>query len=231
MRLLNALSTQSARSEQQKLQEIEDIEVIRLKTLDRQKDELKRHIEALKTAIALTDKLVKMEEGGGRASDRLLEALDKRTTELESTEISDTPERHSHISFETVSDDDLIAKANELVGTVIPCEASAQHSFVEGNKNKATQEGQSAIFTLVAKDNKGKPLVQGGDLVRATVSSTSAKAGDLPPVEVKDNGNGRYDIQLLNAVRRRVRHQNIRQWHIPRQHSVRHVSQSSRLPL
>ena len=124
--------------------------------MDRQRDELKRHTEALKTAIALTDKLVKMEEGGGRAADRLLEALDKRTTELERAKISDTPDRHSHISFETVSDDDLIAKANELVGTVIPCEASAQHSFVEGNKNKTTQEGQSAIFTLVAKDDKGK---------------------------------------------------------------------------
>ena len=181
-------------SEQQKLQEIEDIEVVRLKTLDRQKDELKRHTEALKMAIALTDKLVEMEEGGGRAADRLLEALDKRTTELDSTEISHTPERHSHISFETVSDHDLITKASELVGTVIPCEASAQHSFVGGNKNKTTQEGQAAIFTLVAKDNKGKPLAQGGDLVRATVSSTPAKAGDLPPVEVKDNGNGRYDI-------------------------------------
>ena len=181
-------------SEQQKLQEIEDIEVVRLKTLDRQRDELKRHTEALKTAIALTDKLVEMEEGGGRAADRLLEALDKRTTELERAKISDTPKRHSHISFETVSDDDLITKANELVGTVIPCEASAQHSFVEGNKNKTTQEGQSTIFTLVANDDKGKPLAQGGDLVRATVSSKPAKAGGLPPVEVKDNGNGRYDI-------------------------------------
>ena len=183
-------------SEQQKLQEIEDIEVVRLKTLDRQEEELKRHTEALQMAIALTDKLVEMEEGGGRATDRLLEALDKRTTELERAKISHTPERHSHISFETVSDDDLIAKANELVGTVIPCEASAQHSFVEGNKNKTTQEGQSTIFTLVAKDDKGKPLAQGGDLVRATVSSTPAKAGDIPdpPVEVKDNGNGRYDI-------------------------------------
>ena len=181
-------------SEQQKLQEIEDIEVARLKTLDRQKDELKRHTEALKTAIALTDKLVEMEEGGGRAPDRLLETLDKRTTELETAKISDTPERHSYISFETVSNDDLITKANELVGTVIPCEASAQHSFVEGNKNKTTQEAQSTIFTLVAKDNKGKPLAQGGDLVRATVSSKPAKAGDLPPMEVKDNGNGRYDI-------------------------------------
>ena len=181
-------------SEQQKLQEIEDIEVARLKTLDRQKDELKRHTEALKTAIALTDKLAQGQEGGGKAAGRLLEALDKRTTELEREKISDIPDRHSHISFETVSDDDLIAKANELVGTVIPCEASAQHSFVEGNKNKTTQEGQSAIFTLVAKDDKGKPLAQGGDLVRATVSSKPAKAGDLQAVEVKDSGNGRYDI-------------------------------------
>ena len=180
-------------SEQQKLQEIDDIEMVRVKVLDRQKDELKRHIEALKTAIALTDKLVEMEEGGGRAADRLLEALDKRTTELERANISNTPERHSHISIETVSDDDLIAMANELVGTVIPGEASAQHSFVEGNKNKTTQKGQSAILTLVAKDDQGKPLAQGGDLVRATVSRKPTEAG-LPPVEVKDNGNGRYDI-------------------------------------
>ena len=113
---------------------------------------------------------------------------------MEREKISDIPDRHSHISFETVSDDDLIAKANELVGTVIPCEASAHHSFVEGNKNKTTQEGQSAIFTLVAKDDKGKPLAQGGDLVRAMVSSKPAKAGDLQAVEVKDSGNGRYDI-------------------------------------
>ena len=181
-------------SEQQKLQEIDDIEVVRLKVLDRQKDELKRHTEALKTAIALTDKLAQGQEGGGKAAGRLLEALDKRTTELERAKISDSPERHSHISFETVSDDDLIAKANELVGTVIPCEASAQHSFVEGDHNQTAQEGQSATFTVVAKDDKGNPLAQGGDLVRATVSRKPAKAGNLPPVEVKDNGNGRYDI-------------------------------------
>ena len=30
--------------------------------------------------------------------------------------------------------------------------------------------------------------------MRATVSSKPAKAGDLPPVEVKDNGKGRFDI-------------------------------------
>ena len=168
--------------------------MVRLKTLDRQKDELKRHTEALKTAIALTDKLAQGQEGGGKAAGRLLEALDKRTTELERAKISDTPERHSHISFETVSDDDLIAKANELVGKVIPCEASAQHSFVEGDHNQTAQEGQSATFTVVARDDKGNPLAQGGDLVQATVSRKPANAGDLPPVEVKDNGNGRYDI-------------------------------------
>ena len=78
-------------SEQQKLQEIDDIEVVRLKTLDRQKDELKRHTEALKTAIALTDKLAQGQEGGGKAAGRLLEALDKRATELERAKISDSP--------------------------------------------------------------------------------------------------------------------------------------------
>ena len=95
-----------------------------------------------------------MEEGGGRAADRLLEALDKRTTELESMEISDIPERHSQICFETVTDDDLIAKANELVGTVIPCEASAQHSFIEGNKNKSSRRASPPFLPLLPKMTK-----------------------------------------------------------------------------
>ena len=178
--------------EQQNLQEIDDIEVVRLKALDRQKDELNRHTEALKRAISLTDKQVKAEEGRGRAAGRLLEALDKRTTELESTEFSGTPECHSCISFETVSDADLIAKATQLVGTVIPCEASAQHSCVEGGCEKTTQEGESAMFTLIAKDDKASPMTEGGDFVQATMSSKPATAGNLPPVEVKDNGNGSY---------------------------------------
>ena len=180
-------------SEQQKLQEIEDIEVVRLKGLDRQKDELKGHAEALKRAIFLTDKLAET-EGGGRAAGRLLDALEKRTTELESTTISVTPERHSRISFETVSDGDLIAKANELVGMVIPCEASAEQSRVEGGYSITAQEGLSAKFTVVAKDNKGNPATQGGDVVRATMMSKPAKVGYLPPMEVRDNRNGRYDI-------------------------------------
>ena len=145
-------------SEQQKLQEIDDIEVVRLKTLDRQKDELKRHTEALKTAIALTNKLAQGQEGGGKAAGRLLETLDKRTTELERAKISDTPERHLHISFETVSNDDLIAKANELVGKVIPCEASAQHSLVEGDHNQTVQEGQSTTFTRCCQGRQEKPI-------------------------------------------------------------------------
>ena len=78
--------------EQQKLQEIDDIEVVRLKALDYEKDELKRHAEALKTAISLADKLVQTEKRGRKTAGRLLEALDKRTTQLEKTTFPPLPD-------------------------------------------------------------------------------------------------------------------------------------------
>ena len=89
---------------------------------------------------------------------------------------------------------DTCAKADDLIDAVSPCEASAKHSYVEGGDQQTTQEGQCAMFTLVAKDATGNPIKRGGDIVRATMSSRPAEAVDIPPVEVKDNSDGRYTI-------------------------------------
>ena len=88
-----------------------------------------------------------------------------------------------------VSDADLIAKATELIGSVIPGEASARHSCVEGGCEKTTQ-GESTMFTLVAKDNKANPMTGGGDLVQATMLSKLciAMAGEAATSGGQDNG-------------------------------------------
>ena len=178
--------------EQQKLQEVDDIEQVRHKALDRQKDDLQRHAEAMKTAIGFSKKLEQSD--CGESAGNLLAALDKRTTSLASIDFSESPLHHSEILFETVGEADLIPKAGEIVGTVSPCEASALASIVEGGSKKTVQKGNPVTFTVVAKDRKGKTMTRGGDAIQATWSIEAAEAANLPAVEVKDNGNGRYDI-------------------------------------
>ena len=191
----SAVSTIRA-CEQQQLQEVDDIEQIRHKALDRQKDDLQRHAEAMKTAIAFSKKLERLgvcSESEGN----LLVALDKRTTSLASVDFSESPLHQSDISFETVGEADLIAKAGELVGLVSSCEASAATSIVEGGFKKSVQKGYPATFTVVAMDRRGKTMTGGGDAICASWSGKPAEAANLPAVEVKDNGNGRYDIMRL----------------------------------
>ena len=80
---------------------------------------------------------------------------------------------------------------------VMVCEASGAKSCVEAGLNKTTMPGKSATFTLVAKDKKARAMASGRDVVQATWSQKPAEASDLPPVKVKDNGNGRYEIVCL----------------------------------
>ena len=178
--------------EQQKLQEVDDIEQTRHKALDRQKDDLQRHAEAMKTAIGFWKKLDQSD--CGESAGNLLDALDKRTTSLASVDFSESPLHHSHISFETVGEADLIAKAGDLVGVVSPCEASAATSILEGSFKKTVQKGRPATFTVIAKDRRGKTMTRGGDTIHATWTHKPAEVTNRPVVEVKDNGNGRYDI-------------------------------------
>ena len=178
--------------EQQKLQDVDDIEQVRHKALDRQKDDLQRHAEALKTAISFTKKVTKTD--GGDSAGNLLLALDKRTTTLASVDFTEAPSHHPRILFEATNEPDVIPLAAQLIGVVNPCEACASESTIDGNRKATVQNGNPATFTVVAKDKQGKTMTRGGDMIRATWSHKPAEAGDLPAVEVTDNGNGRYDV-------------------------------------
>ena len=187
----SAVSTIRA-CEQQKLQEVDDIEQIRHKALDRQKDDLQRHAEAMKTAIGFWKQL--KQSDCGESAGNLLAALDKRTTSLVSVEFAESPLHHSDILFETAGEAGLITKAGDLIGVVSPCEASAATSIIEGGFKKTVQKGNPATFTVVAKDRTGKTMTRGGDTIHATWTGKPSEATNLPAVEVKDDGNGHYDV-------------------------------------
>ena len=160
--------------------------------MDRQKDDLQRHADAIKTAIGFWKKLEQSD--CGETAGNLLDALDKRTTSLASVDFSESPLHHSDILFETVREADLISYAGELDGVVSPCKASAATTIVEGEFRKIVQKGHPATFTLVAKDRNGKTMTRGGDTIQATWTRKPAEAANLPAAEVKNSGNGRYNI-------------------------------------
>ena len=180
-------------SVEQKLQDIDDIEQVRHKALDRQSDELKRHAQAVKNAIVFGEKL-RHDVGGGERLGGLLATLDDRATALESVKLTETPVSHSRLSFAGVSDDELIRKANELVGDVLQCNVSASHSGVEGSNTKTTKKGERASFTVIAVDCNGEAVTQGGNVVSARWVNAPVPIDQLPDMEVQDMENGRYGI-------------------------------------
>ena len=180
-------------SVEQKLQDIDDIELVRHKALDRQSDELKRHAQAVKTAITFGERLRHDARGGERLRG-LLATLDDRATALENVKLTETPVSHSRLSFAGVSDDDLIRKANELVGDVLQCNALASHSGVEGSNTKTTKKGERALFSVITVDCNGEAVTQGGDVVGARWVHAPVPIDQLPDTEVQDMENGRYGV-------------------------------------
>ena len=178
---------------EQMVQEVDDLELSRCKVLDRQRDELKSHLDAAKNAIHFRNRVMELTGSGEETQFSLLRALETRTTSLTSTTINEQPQRHSRLTFKAASDTDLATKTKEGVGQVIPCEASAKHSEIEGSTSRTVQKGKTECITIRAKDRNGENLTTGGDVISTRCSATQA-AENTPSTTITDNDNGLYTI-------------------------------------
>ncbi len=52
----------------------------------------------------------------------LLLATDKRAEQLDKVRLPEKPVQHSRLAFNSITDEDLLLKANGIVGSVLPCE-------------------------------------------------------------------------------------------------------------
>ena len=107
-----------------------------------------------------------------------------------------SPCEHPRILFLAPNEPDviLLAAGAQLIGAVNPFEACAAKSTIDGDLKAIVQKSTPATFTVVAKDKEGKTITSGGDAICATWSHKPAKAGDFQDIDVKDNGDGRYDV-------------------------------------
>ena len=178
---------------EQMVQEVDDLELSRCKVLDRQRDELKSHLDAAKNAIHFRNRVMELTGSGEETQFSLLRALETRTTSLTSTTINEQPQCHSRLTFKAASDTDLATKTKEGIGKVIPCQASAKHGEIEGSTSRTVQKGKTECITIRAKDRNGENLTTGGDVISIHCSTTQA-AENTPSTTITDNDNGSYTI-------------------------------------
>lgn len=75
---------------------------------------------------------------------------------------------------------------------VVPASASAAHTEASGAGTKEATAGHPAAVKVQTKDQFGNKLTKGGDKVTAELSPKAG--GPAVPVQVKDNGDGTYDL-------------------------------------
>ena len=182
---------------EQMVQEVDDLELSRCKVLDRQRDELKSHLDEAKNAIQFRDRMMThTSDSEEEAHFSILHALKTRTEALITTHIKEEPQHHSNLEFKAASDGDLAIKTKEGIGKVIPCQASARHCQIEGSATRIVQKGKPIDITIRAKDRNGDFLTTGGDTVSSRwVPMVSAE--NTPRTTIVDNNNGTYTASCV----------------------------------
>ena len=181
---------------EQMVQEIDDMEASRCKVLDRQRDELKSFLDSAQNAVRFKERVMQLNVGKETLFS-LLQTLETRATSLLSSHFFEQPQHHSRITISTASDSDLASKSKEAVGKVLPCQASAQHSVLEGSTSKTTGVGTDLCVIVVAKDCDRQHINTGGDVISVRCTPLS-RDGSRPRVTVKNNDGGLYTVAITS---------------------------------
>ena len=159
---------------EQMVQEVDDLELSRCKVLDRQRKELKSHLDSARNAVRFRNRIMQLGDSGEEPHFSVLHALETRTAALVSSHIKEQPECHSRMMFKAASDAELACKAKESLGKVVPCQASAEDSEFKGEKTRRIAKGKPTRFTIQAKDSNGENMTCGGDVISSRFATTRA---------------------------------------------------------
>ena len=177
---------------EQMVQEVDYLELSRCKILDRQREELKSHLDAAKNAVDFHDRVMVV-TNSEESQLSLLHALKTRMTALITSNIKDKPQHHANLQFQPASHKNLASKAKEAIGRVIPCQGSAKFSEIKGGNAQRTTKATPVSITVYAKDFNGEKLTTGGDVI-STRWAGMLSAENTPSTTITDNANGSYTI-------------------------------------
>ena len=109
-----------------------------LKHVSNQQDELKGHTDNLKSTLNFGEKVL---ESDADVWDVLL-SVNKRVDELKEVQADEKPAQHARTDFESVSKETLLKKVNELVGVILPCEASQRTALLKVSLRRSAPQIQ-----------------------------------------------------------------------------------------
>ena len=181
---------------EQLVEKVDAVEETRCKDLDKQKDTLESHLQSLQNAVQFFDHLMEKEEASGNDFAGLLDALVARSTDLSKVSFEKKPARHARLDFKAVSDKDLLANLEHVIGVVMSHDAVASKCTVE-SFSPTIQPGKHVKVTIQTCDSDGDKLTEGGQLVKALLTEVPDQP-TCPPLEVKDLNDGRYLVSFLS---------------------------------
>ena len=182
-------------SAEQLVEKVDAVEETRCKDLEKQKDTLESHLRALQNAVQFCDHLMEKEEASGDDFTGLLDALLARSTDLNKVSFEKTPVRHARLGFKAVSDKELSANLERIIGVVVSHDAVASKCTVE-TFSPTIRPGKRVEVTIQTRDSDGDKLTEGGQLIKALLTEVPNQP-TCPPIEVKDLNDGRYLISFL----------------------------------
>ena len=112
------------------LQSADDLQTVRLKALDKQKDELEARLRSVKNIVRFNDRV----EGASGVRDsltelRMIEIIETRCTVLESSDKTDLePCESSSVAVRLPGDGSVSTGVESILPTILPCNASASRS-------------------------------------------------------------------------------------------------------
>ena len=188
----------------QLLQNVDDLQTIRLKALDKQKDELEARLRSVKNIVRFNDRVEGASHVDSLTELRMIEMIETRCAALESSDQSDLdPCESSSVSVRLPGDGSLSAGIERSLPSILPCDASASRSSVRRSwSTDMCPIGKESTVVLELKDGKGRTCEDVDEnIITAVLLRAPEEEQDVsqpcPDIHVKKRDSGEVELSLI----------------------------------
>ena len=187
------------------LQNVDDLQTVRLKALDKQKDELEARLRSVKNVVRFKDRVEGASGVDSLAELQLLEVIKTRCAHatLESSDQSDLdPCESSSIAVRLPGDGSLSAGIECSLPTILPCNASTSRSSLRKSwSTGACPIGEESTVVLELKDGKGKTCKDVDEnIITAVLLRAPGEEQDVsqpcPDIQIEKKGGGEVELSF-----------------------------------
>ena len=187
------------------LQSVDDHQTVRLKALDKQKDELEARLRSVKNIVQFNDRVDGASGVDSLAELRMVEMIETRcTAALDSSYTSDLAPCESFSVALRLPYDKTLSAGVESILLVLPCIASASCSSLRKSWSTdtcLTWKKNTAVLEL--KDGMGSPCEDvDGNVIKAVLLRAQTHEQDVQPcphIHIEKRGGGEVELSFTST--------------------------------